>query len=117
MQQQSRRFRRAHERRLLKSMMRSDNRDQLGASSDITESITPVTLAEASGVDGFRPVGERVFNVFAKTEDVATIFQVHPKTVERWRKRHGLPCVVAGGTVRYDLSDVLRWASARKEGV
>lgn len=117
MEQQSRRFRRAHERRLLKSKMRSDNREQLRASSDITESITPATLAEASTVGGFRPVGERVFNVFAKTEDVATIFQVHPKTVERWRKRHRLPCVVAGGTVRYDLSDVLRWASARKEGV
>ena len=117
MEQQSRRFRRAHERRLLKSMMRSDIREQLGATSDFTDSIAPQPPSGESTATGFRPLGEKVFNVFAKTEDVATIFQVHPKTVERWRKRHGLPCVVAGGTVRYDLSDVLRWASARKEGV
>jgi excisionase family DNA binding protein len=53
----------------------------------------------------------------ARTEDVAALLRVHPKTVERMRKRDGLPCLRIGGSVRYDLSDVLRWASARREGV
>lgn len=53
----------------------------------------------------------------ARTQDIAELFSVHPKTVERWRKLDGLPCLRIRGTVRYDLSDVLRWASARKEGV
>lgn len=49
--------------------------------------------------------------------DVAGVFRVHWKTVERWRLRDGLPCLRHRGVIRYDLSDVLRWASARKEGV
>lgn len=53
----------------------------------------------------------------ARTRDMARLFGVHPKTIERWRKLDGLPCLRIRGTVRYDLSDVLRWASARKEGV
>jgi hypothetical protein len=48
---------------------------------------------------------------------VAGLFGVHFKTVEVWRRKHGLPCVRIRGVIRYDLSDVLRWASARKEGV
>ncbi len=46
--------------------------------------------------------------------DVAQFFQVHWKTVELWRRKGGLPCVRQGGVIRYVLSDVLRWASARK---
>ena len=49
-------------------------------------------------------------------KDVAALLQVHAKTVERWRRLHGLPCLRLGGSLRYVLSDVLRWASARKEG-
>ena len=52
-----------------------------------------------------------------RTADLARMFGVHAKTIERWRKLDGLPCLRIRGTVRYDLSDVLRWASARKEGV
>jgi hypothetical protein len=48
--------------------------------------------------------------------DVAHVFQVHWKTVEKWRRKDGLPCVRQWGVIRYDLSDVLRWASARKVG-
>lgn len=54
---------------------------------------------------------------FVRTREVAAMFGVHPKTVETWRALHGLPCVVVGRSVRFDPSDVLRWASARKEGV
>ena len=46
--------------------------------------------------------------------DVAQFFQVHWKTVAVWRRKGGLPCVRQGGVIRYVLSDVLRWASARK---
>lgn len=49
--------------------------------------------------------------------EVAELFRVHVKTVERWMKRHGLPCTHLGGVRRFEVSDVLRWASARKEGV
>lgn len=48
--------------------------------------------------------------------DVAKLFRVHFKTVERWRKRDGLPCIRVGGVIRYPLGDILRWASARRVG-
>jgi excisionase family DNA binding protein len=49
-------------------------------------------------------------------DQVALLFQVHRKTVERWRRKGGLPCVRPGGVIRYDLEAVLGWASARKDG-
>lgn len=52
----------------------------------------------------------------AKVREVADVLGVHPKTIERWRKKNGLPCLRLGGSIRYEISDVLRWASARKEG-
>ncbi len=58
-----------------------------------------------------------VLGRLAKTADIAKLLAVHPKTVERLRRSDKLPCIRFGGSVRYDISDVLRWASARKEGV
>ena len=52
----------------------------------------------------------------ATGEEIAQFLRVHVKTVERWRKLLGLPCLRIGGRVRYVLGDVTRWASARKEG-
>ena len=49
-------------------------------------------------------------------KEIAELLRVHVKTVERWRVKLGLPCLRMGGTVRYELSDVCDWASARKEG-
>lgn len=46
----------------------------------------------------------------------AMFLGVHPKTVHRWRRSHGLPCVVIGSRVRFRPSDVTKWVSARKEG-
>jgi hypothetical protein len=46
---------------------------------------------------------------------IAQYLRVHVKTVERWRKLLGLPCLRIGGRIRYVLGDVTRWASARKE--
>ena len=54
---------------------------------------------------------------FVTIEDVAAMFRVHRKTIERWIKRYGLPCFRTGGVRRFAIGDVLRWASARKEGV
>lgn len=51
----------------------------------------------------------------ATGEEVAQYLRVHLKTVERWRKTLGLPCLRIGGRIRYVLGDVTRWASARKE--
>lgn len=44
------------------------------------------------------------------SDQVALMFQVHRKTVERWRRKAGLPFVRVGGVVRFDLDAVLRWA-------
>jgi excisionase family DNA binding protein len=52
---------------------------------------------------------------FATGPEVAQFLRVHPKTIERWRKQLGLPCYRLGGRIRYDLGDVTRWASARRE--
>ncbi len=41
---------------------------------------------------------------------VADMLQVHWKTVERWRRRNGLPFVRFQGTIRYERDAVLRWA-------
>jgi excisionase family DNA binding protein len=49
-------------------------------------------------------------------KEIAEVLRVHVKTVERWRVKLGLPCLRLGGTIRYELSDVCSWASARKEG-
>lgn len=113
----SRRIRRAEQRRQAKELVRSGALEQLGASSDKSEHVLqPESSWEQSGPRG-DAIAVRSYQSFATTETVAGIFKVHPKTIERWRKRHKLPCLIVGGSVRYDLSDVLRWASARKEGI
>ena len=113
----SRRLRRAEQRRRAKELVQSGILDQAGAEeSESGQLISAGSDPEQAGL-GPGIIGMRVIPSYATTEDVARIFQVHPKTVERWRKQHNLPCVRPGGSVRYDLSDVLRWASARKEGV
>ena len=53
----------------------------------------------------------------ATSQEVAQYLRVHVKTVERWRRLHGLPCLKIGGRIRYDVSDVTRWASAHREVV
>lgn len=50
------------------------------------------------------------------TKDVARHFEVHPKTIDRWRKRLGLPFKKFGRSVRFRPGDVRRWAAQRKEG-
>jgi excisionase family DNA binding protein len=55
--------------------------------------------------------------VFGTVHDVARMMKLHWKTVERLRRKSGLPFVRIGGALRYPFSDVLRWASARREGV
>jgi excisionase family DNA binding protein len=48
--------------------------------------------------------------------EVARLLRVHPKTVHRLRRGAGIPCVRVGAQLRFDLQEVLRWLSARKEG-
>lgn len=47
--------------------------------------------------------------------EVAAFLGVHVKTIHRWRRTLGLPCVLVGGRVRFFPSEVIRWVSARKE--
>ena len=66
---------------------------------------------------GFEQIGTLTVEPYLIVDEVADIFRVHAKTIERWRRRDKLPCERLGGVIRYRLSDVLRWASARKEGI
>jgi hypothetical protein len=50
------------------------------------------------------------------TKDVAREFGVHPKTVDRWRKRLKLPSKKIGRSVKFRPGDVRRWAAQRLEG-
>ena len=79
-----------------------------------------ITELEAQ-VDSLKETMARV--VMAKSEDVlmstkeiAPILGVkHHKTVERWVRERGLPCVRIGRNLRFRLGDVLRWLAQRKE--
>ena len=50
------------------------------------------------------------------TKDVAQEFGRHPKTIEKWRQRLGLPSKKFGRNVMFRPGDVRRWAVQRKEG-
>lgn len=50
------------------------------------------------------------------TREVAEILQIHVKSVPRLVAHHGLPCIRVGTKRRFDLGDLQRWLSARKEG-
>jgi excisionase family DNA binding protein len=47
---------------------------------------------------------------------VAEILGVHPKTLPTLIRRDGLPCLWVGRRRRFDLGEVSRWLSERKEG-
>ncbi len=110
-------MRRAEMRRQAKELVRSGALEHLGAiEGESDHAAAPEGRWEPMAGHG-PGNGVRSYQAFATTATVAGIFDVHPKTIERWRKRYKLPCLIVGGSVRYDLSDVLRWASARKEGI
>lgn len=48
--------------------------------------------------------------------EVADFLRVHPKTISKWIRSRGFPCVRVGARIRFDPSDVTKWVSARKEG-
>jgi excisionase family DNA binding protein len=57
-----------------------------------------------------------------KTEELLTSKEIapylgvtHPKTIERWVREKGLPCVRIGRNLRFRLGDVLLWLAQRKE--
>lgn len=116
----SRKFRRAAARRRVREQMHASMEAQSGTSWDDLEQ----DGAGGNGAEQHAPAGELVglgegqqLPRLLRTGDLARMFSVHAKTIERWRRLERLPCLRIRGTVRYDLSDVLRWASARKEGV
>ena len=50
------------------------------------------------------------------SKEIAPLVGVgHHKTVERWVREKGLPCVRLGRNLRFRLSDVRRWVEQRKE--
>jgi excisionase family DNA binding protein len=126
----SRRQRRAQARKLAKEFVQAAIAEQHGAAEGMEARFGAGGLepeqggaAECSRVrtsEVPQMVGvsdDVVLARLAKTADIARLLAVHPKTVERLRRSEKLPCIKFGGSVRYDISDVLRWASARKEGV
>jgi excisionase family DNA binding protein len=44
----------------------------------------------------------------------AAYLHVHVKTLYRWIRTRGLPCVYVGSRLRFDPRDVLQWVEARK---
>ena len=38
----------------------------------------------------------------------------HPKTIERWVRERGLPCVRNGRNLRFRTGDVLRWLAQQE---
>ena len=51
------------------------------------------------------------------SKEVAPLLGVsHPKTVEKWVRTKGLPCVRVGRNLRFRRGDVLRWRAQRGEG-
>ena len=63
-----------------------------------------------------RVVLSKTNNVLMSTKEIAPYVGVsHPKTVERWVREKGLPCVKIGRNLRFRLGDVLRWLAQRKE--
>jgi hypothetical protein len=116
----TRKFRRAEARRRALEQVRTGTEAQVGTSWDDAEQAGAIGDIGNGGTAPaeFVGLGEGlVLPRLLRTTDLATMFGVHAKTIERWRKLERLPCLRIRGTVRYDLSDVLRWASARKEGV
>ena len=47
-------------------------------------------------------------------KEIAEYLQVHPITVDRLVKR-GMPSLKFGGSVRFDLEDVKKWAKEQTE--
>lgn len=47
--------------------------------------------------------------------EIAELLGVHPKTLPTLIRRDGLPCLWVGRRRRFDLREVNRWLSERKE--
>ena len=63
-----------------------------------------------------RVVLSKTNNVLMSSKEIAPYVGVtHSKTVERWVREKGLPCVKIGRNLRFRLGDVLRWLAQRKE--
>jgi excisionase family DNA binding protein len=61
--------------------------------------------------------GDMPDQVLLTSKQIAPYLGVlHPKTVERWVREKGLPCVRIGRNLRFRVGDVLRWRAQRKEG-
>jgi len=50
------------------------------------------------------------------TKEVAEILQVHPATVNRWRKEENpVPCLQVGRHFRFEIEKVIAWLESKKE--
>ena len=55
-------------------------------------------------------------SILEPSKEIAPIVGVrHHKTVERWAREKGFPCVRIGRNLRFRPGDVLRWLAQRKE--
>ena len=63
-----------------------------------------------------RVVMSKSQDVLMSSKEIAPYLGVtHSKTVERWVREKGLPCVRIGRNLRFRLGDVLRWLAPRTE--
>ena len=93
-----------------------------GDSGYLARLVTNARIAELEKqVDALKEALARVVmakseNVLMSTKEIAPYLGVtHPKTVERWVREKGVPCVRVGRNLRFRLGDVLRWLAQRKE--
>jgi len=90
----------------------------LGGLKDLTVAMKAARLVKEELMreeESRKPSGdERDYSL--TTKDVARMFGVHEKTINRWRRQLGLPSKKFGRSVKFRQGDVRRWAAQRKEG-
>lgn len=61
-----------------------------------------------------KPSGKHEEQLMTSKEVASYLGVTHHKTVERWVRERGLPCVRLGRNLRFRLGDVLRWRAQQE---
>ena len=91
-----------------------------GVNQGVVESLRDRLAELTAEVSGVRAALARVAEMSSEatlltSKEVAPLLGVgHPKTVERWVREKGLPCVRIGRNLRFRHGDVLRWQAQQE---
>jgi excisionase family DNA binding protein len=78
--------------------------------ADLLAEIEERVIARVIQRLGQKPTREQWFT----DRQVAELVSVHRRTVQRWRRSHGLPYSFVGGTARTKASDLEAWLDQKK---